>query len=116
MPLYEYQCEACGRFSAWGVMSDPHAPCSCPACGCASPRRITAPNVALVSSSVRRAHERNERSAHEPGRTQRTGCGCHGVHRCGTGKAHAAPAATVTERTKLQRQTKRNARPWMLGH
>lgn len=110
MPLYEYHCGDCGPFSAWGVMDAPYAPSACPSCGDAAQRRISAPNLALMSSSTRQAHQRNERSAHEPRQTRRAGCGCHGAHTCSTA------GAKTDHSTKLQRQTKPNARPWMLGH
>ncbi len=109
MPLYEYLCDDCGGFSAWGSMSEPHAPRDCPACGRSGTRQISAPNLALVSASVHKARERNERSAHEPMHRHRSGCGCTGAQSCGT-------ATTTASKPKLQRQTRANARPWMLGH
>ena len=66
MPLYGYSCVSCGPFSAWGSMLAHEEPMACPGCGQASPRMIAAPNLACASSNARLAHERNERSAHEP--------------------------------------------------
>jgi hypothetical protein len=38
----------------------------CPRCRRQARRVICAPNLALMNESLRRAHERNEKSAHEP--------------------------------------------------
>ncbi len=104
MPFYEYQCECGTDFSLQRaiVARDVHAPC--PDCGAGSRRRIAAPRLAAVGRETRIAHERNERSAHEPrvhkaggessGHTHGPGCGHHHAH-----KAKSGPS-----------------RPWMLGH
>lgn len=66
MPLYEFQCSACGDFEAWRPMHDAARTAACPACGAAATRRYSPPNLGRGSSPLRRAQERSERSAHEP--------------------------------------------------
>lgn len=110
MPLYDYECEDCGRFSGFNKMSDCNEPLPCPSCGAAGRRVLSAPNLACMSQDNRRAWERNERSAHEP-MAKRKGCGCSGAHSCGTGKSQEAAAKPA-----LQQSSKLSSRPWMLGH
>lgn len=104
MPLYEYECERCGRFTELRPMSMAAEPCDCPSCARAAPRIISAPRLACMSSENRRAWERNERSAHAPRVSKRSGCGCSGAHVCGTDQKPTTVAS------------KPHARPWMLGH
>jgi len=67
MPIYEYDCDACGDFTALRPMSVRSEPCDCPACGTPSPRVIrTAPGLATMAGSTRAAHETNERASHAP--------------------------------------------------
>lgn len=109
MPVYEYHCEECGRFSAIRKMAESGHPANCTTCGALSARVISVPNFALLASGRRLAHERNEKSAHEPKAAKRSGCGCLGSHSCNTSKS-------VPTGNGLQMQTKKTARPWMLGH
>ena len=111
MPRYDYTCERCGPFKAWRPMSEYRAPSDCPGCGSAAPRAVTAPFLADMNPHSRIAHQRNERSAHEPrvasrgqldrlgaqspgggGRHHRHGHGSHGHHH------------------------RHSGRPWMIGH
>ncbi len=66
MPLYDYSCENCGAFRDWRPMSAAAEPADCPTCGHLSSRVITAPYISCINHNTRIAHERNERSAHEP--------------------------------------------------
>lgn len=111
MPLYDYRCEHCGTFSAMQKMSQAAEPCLCPDCGEWSERIISAPRLALMDSGIRSAMARNEKSAHAPRQARRSSCGCSGSHTCGSSNA-----SSQTEKPGLQMQTKRTARPWMLGH
>jgi putative FmdB family regulatory protein len=45
MPLYTYQCEHHGEFSAWGRMSESEAPSPCPSCAEPAPRALAHPAV-----------------------------------------------------------------------
>ncbi len=71
MPVYEYLCEKHGPFEAIRPMSEYAAPCACPVCGADAPRvMLTVPRLGLLDGATRRAHETNERSAHEPRSTR----------------------------------------------
>ena len=115
MPIYDYRCETCGDFEAWGKMSDSSAPAQCMVCGGSSGRIITAPSLAILGSAQRFAHQRNEKAAHEPKVTRRSSCGCSGAHTCAT-KPAGNDGKKVAKAGGLEMQTKKTARPWMLGH
>jgi putative FmdB family regulatory protein len=66
MPLYDYECENCGPFREWRRMSEWQADMACPSCSIPAPRLAAAPMLRVLSPNNRVAHERNERSAHEP--------------------------------------------------
>lgn len=120
MPFYEYECNNCGVFSALRKMSDSSEPAICEECGATSLRILSAPRLAILGKTQRVAHERNERSAHEPKSGRRSSCGCTGAHSCKTGTGNSKSAAPkvnpATGVPALQMQTKKSARPWMVGH
>ncbi len=121
MPLYEYECSDCGVFSALGRISTSQEPAACPTCSAVSERIISAPQLAILGKPQRAAHERNEKSAHAPRSTRRSSCGCTGSHTCNTksntSKTNASKTGKpVSNPNGLLMQTKRTARPWMLGH
>lgn len=121
MPLYEYRCDSCGTFSAIRKMSESSMPAMCDLCGSLSERVISAPHTAILGRAQHIAHERNEKSAHEPSSIRRSSCGCTGGHTCNTntGKTQTKSdrsGASDKQLPGLQMQTKRTARPWMLGH
>ncbi len=91
MPLYDYDCHECGPFTGWGSMSRSSEPMACPNCGKAAPRILTAPFIADMDPNNRTAHQRNEKSAHEP--------------RVVSGKPPGHGGAQRSAR-----------RPWMIGH
>ena len=114
MPLYEYECRGCGVFTAFKKLSEYREPALCDECGSVGVRIISVPQLAILDKGQRSAHERNEKSAHAPGFKRRSSCGCTGSHTCKTSAGEASldkPAGT-----KYQMQTKKTARPWMLGH
>ncbi|MBI3480138.1 MAG: zinc ribbon domain-containing protein [Nitrosomonadales bacterium] len=120
MPLYEYQCETCGVFTALRRTNDSSLPAECEECGCESPRILSVPRLAIIGKTQRSAHERNERSAHEPRTGRRSSCGCTGTHSCkpglGNNKSGAYKVNPESGTPILQMQTKKTARPWMVGH
>lgn len=119
MPMYEYRCDACGVFAAMGKMSTSSEPSACPDCNELSERILSAPRLAILGTAQRSAHERNEKSAHEPRAARRSSCGCTGGHTCGssaTSKKAAQESKAKEKGSLLQMQTKKTARPWMLGH
>lgn len=112
MPLYEYECEECGVFTALRSMRDSSLPAHCDVCGATSPRILSAPKLAIMDKTTRSAHERNEKSAHAPDVRKRSSCGCTGAHTCKT----TTKVNPDTGKSALQMQTKKTARPWMLAH
>lgn len=118
MPIYDYRCETCGEFEAWGKISESSAPAQCDICGDYVERIITAPSLAILGGAQRVAYERNEKAAHEPTVTRRSSCGCSGSHTCPTSstKKDVSDKNRIAKTTGLEMQTKKTARPWMLGH
>lgn len=112
MPVYEYECNTCGVFTALRKMSESSEPAFCQECGAESGRILSAPRLAVLGKTQRVAHERNEKSAHEPNIGRRSSCGCTGSHTCNT----TTKINPETGKATLQMQTKKTARPWMLSH
>ena len=115
MPIYEYDCATCGDFTQLRPMAERDQPCGCPWCGGESVRVIlSAPSLATMSGSQRRAIAANERSANAPqtveeyaqSRKHPKGCGC-----C-TANKPLAPTKANPHALK----TKPSARPWMISH
>ena len=75
MPLYTYQCDQHGEFSAWGQMSQSEAPQPCPDCERPAPRALAHPAVGSRASAAR------------PCPAARVACAADGPsfggHRCG---------------------------------
>lgn len=111
MPVYEYECKVCGVFSALRKMSESHLSAFCD-CGQESERIMSVPKLAVMDKTQRIAHERNEKSADSPTHRRRSSCGCSGTHTCST----SPKVNQTTGEVALQMQTKKTARPWMLGH
>lgn len=113
MPLYEYHCEFCGHmFEQMRSMAEYREPHDCPICGRPAARMIySAPGLNAMRSDQRRAHQRNERSAHEPRMRTR--------HQCGPGCGHHHNNASKTpgnEQDGPHLKMQAGKRPWMLGH
>ena len=103
MPLYNYACEDCGPFTAWQPMSRAGEPADCPACARPGARMLSAPFCANMDPNNRVAHQRNEKSAHEPQvmsrqRLDKLGAKRSAGHHHGHAHSHAS------------------SRPWMVGH
>jgi putative FmdB family regulatory protein len=101
MPLYDYRCADCGEFRAWRSMREAAAPVACPDCQQLAPRAVVAPNLALMQAHTRIAHQRNEKSAHEP----------RVVSRREQGHGHAGEHGH-----RHQHKHGVGGRPWMIGH
>ncbi|WP_369413115.1 FmdB family zinc ribbon protein [Azospirillum baldaniorum] len=80
MPIYDYECEACGPFTAMRPMAQFRDPCACPECGAAAPRTcLSAPAIASSIPGGHVAHDDAEPGAPHPHRTSAAhpaGCGC----------------------------------------
>lgn len=107
MPIYEYFCEPCEQvFSELRPLSEHQALARCPSCRTPAARILaSAPRLNVMRASIRRAHETNERSAHEP-RISRSG------HVCGADCRHHRSGGDRSPPAKQQA----GKRPWMLGH
>jgi putative FmdB family regulatory protein len=66
MAVYPFACGACGPFDVVRPMAEAGAPARCPGCGGEARRVYTPPGLALLAAPVRRALDREEKSAHEP--------------------------------------------------
>lgn len=115
MPIYEYDCIACGDFTALRSMVERDQPCPCPVCGGNGNRVIlSAPGLTTLKPSQRRAHETNERSRHAPqslaefqqNRQHPAGCNC-----CTSSKS-----AVSTRTNPHALKGKPSGRPWMISH
>jgi putative FmdB family regulatory protein len=116
MPFYDYDCADCGTFALWREMEDRNRPANCPECQSAAERVIAAPNLSLMSAPIRQAHVRNEKSRHEPrvsgGHRCASGCGC------GAPKTARQKSTQTIDLGKVGRfeTSRKQKRPWMLGH
>lgn len=115
MPIYEYDCAQCGDFSLLRPMADRDQPCACPGCTGESTRVIlSAPGLATMAGSQRRAIETNERAAHAPQtlaeysskRKHPAGCSC-----CGPSRPNVP-----TKANPHAMKGKPAGRPWMISH
>jgi putative FmdB family regulatory protein len=66
VPTYTFNCARCGDFTEIRGMQLADAPATCPLCGRTAQRVFLVPYITRMNPAIRRAHERNERSAHEP--------------------------------------------------
>lgn len=106
MPVYDYHCGECDvEFTQLMPMSRSADPAPCPHCMHQANRMISAPRLNTMRADMRKAHQTNERSAHEPKMTR--------GHRCGAGCPHHGQGKTEQPALKQVSSAKR---PWMLGH
>ncbi len=109
MPIYDYLCGRCGPFTEMTPMAHYADDATCPDCGADAPRALlTVPHFSSMGSKRFKAQALNEKNAHAPETTARTGrhppgCGC-----CGT----SAKTKTRPEAAKSFPGT----RPWMISH
>jgi len=115
MALYEYECPSCGDFTQWRPMSESRLPAECPQCHAAAKRVFSPPFLALMSPVSRQASVRNEQSMHAPRVGWKSACGCISGG-CRHKKKPTAEKVTRSGRPVLRQSTKKNRRPWMLGH
>jgi putative FmdB family regulatory protein len=99
MPLYEFSCPSCGAFEQVRPMAQAGDPLGCPRCGAPAQRRFSAPGGRQMAAALSAAHERNERSAHEPARASRA--------EVDAAKARGRP---------LHAHHHGPQRPWQIGH
>ena len=66
MPLYAFNCEACGPFDIVRPMAESSFAAACPSCGAVARRVFTPPGLARLARPARHALELEEKSAHQP--------------------------------------------------
>ncbi|WP_083861506.1 FmdB family zinc ribbon protein [Microvirga lotononidis] len=80
MPIYDYQCQGCGPFTAMQPMARFQDPCACPKCGAEASRAVlSAPAIASMDPTRRSTLASNERNASGQRPTKAAhpaGCGC----------------------------------------
>src|ERR1700722_11506452 len=110
MPIYDYLCARCGPFTEMTPMENYADDAACPNCGAGAPRALlSVPHFSAARGSNRfKAHAVNEKNAHAPETSARTGhhppgCGCCGTSRRNKAKPEAAKSFP-------------GARPWMISH
>ncbi len=114
MPTYDYACTQCGGFDAFRTLASRNEAATCPDCGADSPRVFaSAPRLALMADSTRRAMETNERARHEPKRSgdyarlkHPAGCGC-----CSSSSKRGATLTAPNGNKAFP-----SKRPWMISH
>jgi putative FmdB family regulatory protein len=99
MPLYEYECSAHGVFELSRPMAESALGAACPECHAPAPRILSAVRLACQPAWRRGAHERNERSRHEPRIVERP--------------PHAASREGPPPKA---RAVNAGGRPWAIGH
>ena len=110
MPLYDYECDDCGVFTANRPMAEAAERMVCPECAVPSVRvYLVAPATAMMDGATRKAIAGNERSANEPRRSAGHGAGCSC---CGTSRLKGKAAAPARAAAK----SFPGARPWMISH
>lgn len=92
MPIYEYDCERCGRFTALRKLAQYEQPAPCPACGAEVPRALTHPAWLGASARQRRydAAAPSSRQAVAAPRTHGSSCSCCGAGALGRAMKDAA--------------------------
>ncbi|MCB8819286.1 FmdB family zinc ribbon protein [Microvirga rosea] len=80
MPIYDYECQGCGPFTAMQPMARFQDACVCPKCGAEASRAfLSAPAIARINRGGRIAHETTRQSATYPrpsSTAHPAGCGC----------------------------------------
>ena len=111
MPVYEYQCDDHGVFEVLKSLAEYAEPAACPSCDVTATRLLSTPHLSGLARPNMIAHERNERSRHEPRRVKSTHDHAHPHHR----EARAiASAKGEPQKPVLKQYT--GARPWVIEH
>jgi putative FmdB family regulatory protein len=114
MPVYDYECTACGPFTVLRPMADYDKPHACPDCGAQAGRAfLVFPSLSAMSRDRRVAFETNERSADSPKRSKKMGLHAPGCACC---SSDAAGRKSKTVRTPDGAKTFPSKRPWMISH
>jgi putative FmdB family regulatory protein len=111
MPVYDYECEACGPFTTMRPMAECDLSAACPRCRAEAPRAfLTAPYFAAMPAGRRAAFAANERSANAPQKLSK-------MERHGRGCACCVPRSGRTARRGRDgAKSFPGSRPWMISH
>ena len=112
MPVYDYLCPECGPFEVSRPMAEYKLPHDCPACGFSSSRITSAPQLNIMPGSLRKAHARNEKSAHAP----KVSRSCCSGGTCSHHKTSSTNAAQKEGAPALLKAQKGVRRPWQISH
>lgn len=104
MPQYHYVCGKCSEFAAWRPMSEAREPAVCPTCGDLAPRTVSAPSIATMDPSRRKARGIEERSADQPGVVRRESV------------PHLVDRDRREQRAPRRFQHAHGPYPWTVGH
>jgi hypothetical protein len=109
----------CGPFSAWNSMSRADEAAACPACHQPSRRAVSMPFLNRMDQARRKAHARNEKSAHEPRVMTKDQLEKSGRRRAGHSHGHFAHGPSHHAAERLEKGTHVHVapdRPWLIGH
>ncbi len=118
MPIYEYECSSHGRFDELRGFSECSQPADCPVCGVASARAVSLPRAPIMERGLVKAHERNEKSRHEPS-AHAGKLSEHALFRGKAQRGHVCSASCshgAAERKAQSFQTYNGPRPWVVEH
>ncbi|MBN8524519.1 MAG: zinc ribbon domain-containing protein [Planctomycetes bacterium] len=119
MPIYEFECEQHGRFDELRGFSASGDPAECPACGASCPRAVSLPRAPIMDRAIAAAHERNERSQHEPA-VHRGSLDQHAVFKGKARRGHVCSASCnhggAAERKAQSLTTYNGPRQWVIEH
>ncbi|MDF1629464.1 MAG: zinc ribbon domain-containing protein [Alcanivoracaceae bacterium] len=117
MPVYDYKCNEHGLFNTLATIDDADKPVACPTCEALSPRVIVLPKkVVNMDPATKAAHERNERSRHEPvfSTADRRAYDKEHSRQCGCGSPK--PGKSMLLYTADGKKMFPSMRPWMISH
>ncbi len=101
MPIYAHSCSAHGEFDDIRPYSRSGEDAPCPICTQACGRIVTMPQFKTMDRGQRLAHERNEKSRHEP-------------HVCTSGCSHQHTKKPALKPGKAE--VYKGPRPWVIEH
>lgn len=117
MPLYDYKCREHGVFQELAAMADAASPAACPTCHALAPRVILLPPQILTMDPVQRhAHDRNEKSRHEPLMSSAEQRARDSDHRKACGCNRAQDGKNMLFYTAEGNKMFPGMRPWMISH
>ena len=76
MPIYDYECHACGPFTALRPMAECRDPRACPTCGAGAPRTFASAPGIVTRHGAPAANEPNASSQGSTKAAHPAGCGC----------------------------------------